>query len=151
MRIPPRLKRAFSGALAILTVTAAVFVLAPTQAAQAQAGYRVCGVHDGSRTVQALRWSGEIGSGLVVKIANGGGRTCDDKLGFMKTYYGQAYNGSKANNSFWMVRCEDFGSAITGNQWDPCRNLAVNKIYKYSSKFDKKSPDQYPRFEFWNN
>ncbi|KQM60434.1 hypothetical protein ASE64_01720 [Agreia sp. Leaf210] len=142
----------------MLAITAATFVFSPTQAANAQAGYRVCGAWNSAsaagvygKGVDLTDFPWMVGTGLVVKVANGGKGTCESKLGFMKTFYGQAYDGTLARRSFSMVTCENFGNAIGGQGWDPCSNLEVNKIYKYTSRFDEIHPVKYPGFQFWNN
>jgi hypothetical protein len=144
-------------ALAVAAVAAVA--TSPAPPAQAQSGYRVCGVYNSSTsafvdhgtTYLVPHGQQTVGTGLVVKVAKGGGRTCDSKLGFMRTFYGLAYPGSSAQFSYRMVTCEAFGSSISGTSWDPCAGLETNKIYYSSSKYDALHPVQYPAFRWWHD
>ncbi|MBT1607993.1 hypothetical protein [Curtobacterium flaccumfaciens] len=135
---------------ALLCAVSALVITGPAPA-QAQAGYRVCGAYNSSNQ------SGGYGTGLIVKVANGGDSTCQSKLQFMKKYYGNAWQGSTAVKFFSMDTCEHFAVA-TGmpqitSQLDPCPGMAVNKIYRYYSTLDLKHPSRKPHVDAqpWHN
>jgi hypothetical protein len=142
-------------AAAALSLT--VTIAAPSDAAEAQSGYRLCGAWNSGES-----WSPHgdqitrdpksvIGTGLVAKVWMKGGETCSSKIAFMQEYYGSAYATSSAKRSFRMIRCEDFAAAISGNEWDPCTNFEVNKIYRYSSVYDAVHPAPFPVFSLWHD
>ncbi|MFT7712283.1 hypothetical protein ACMT9Y_15085 [Clavibacter tessellarius] len=127
-----------------LGVTGAVMGPAPT--AQALSGYRVCGVFNSSTR-------GDLyGTGLVAMIYKDdhNNETCSKKIDFMRDHYGEAYAGSDARKTFIMVDCETFGARIGEDpQVDICRDMDVNLIYKYTSKYDAKYPGD-AGISFWH-
>jgi hypothetical protein len=153
--------RLVAGALAVAALSVTVVTFAPPEAAHAQSGYRVCGVWNSQDERSSAPhgdrnwWPGDsdlvIGTGLVTKVWMKGGETCDSKLGYMKVFYGDAYWKSTAEHSFRMSRCEDFSSAVGGQGWDMCYSMTVNKIYKYTSRWDKWHPTYNPTLTFWKD
>jgi len=113
--------------------------------AEAQSGYRVCGAWNSSDV------DGGIGTGLVVKVANGGSSTCAQKLQFMKASYGSAWKGSTAKESFSMITCEEFAAETLMQQAskidDPCPGMQVNMIYRYYSGLDLVHPSTNPHVD----
>ncbi|CAD6010835.1 protein of unknown function [Agreia sp. COWG] len=87
----------------------------------------------------------------MTKVYKNGDDTCNSKLEFMKKYYANAYSGSFASTNGVMVTCEQFADLI-GYQGDPCYEMDINKIYKYTSKYDLYNPIKgQPSFTFWHN
>lgn len=122
-------------------------VMGPAPTAQAEAGYRVCGVYNSAT-------GGQYGTGLAVKIYKDdpNNDTCTAKSDYMRRYYAQAYPGSSGDLSFVMVTCEVFGSRIGLDRGaDICPEMKVNKIYFYSSRYDKQHPTNSPGVSFWRN
>jgi hypothetical protein len=143
MKFPRALSRLLAGGLAALALSAALLTAGPAPEAQAQDNYRVCGVWNSAAS------GGEIGSGLVTKVYKRGGSTCEQKLGFMISYYGSAWQGSHAGGSFYMISCEELGKRI-GPGGDPCYGLATNAIYKFTSPNDLLHPVKTPVFSWWH-
>jgi hypothetical protein len=143
MEFPRALPRLLAGGLAALALSTALFTVGPAPEAQAQDNYRVCGVWNSAGS------PGQIGSGLVTKVYKGGADTCQQKLGFMISYYGSAWRGSDARDSFYMISCEDFAKRL-GSGGDPCYGLKTNAIYKYTSPSDKLHPVRTPAFSWWH-
>jgi hypothetical protein len=152
--------RILSAALAALALSVTAVAVAPPEAAEAQSGYRACGVFNSSTTnfptkdgrpAVVAGGSHTTGTGLVTKVWMKGGDTCDSKLGFMKLFYDRAYPGSTAIFSFRMVRCEDFSTSIGSMGWDICPTMTVNKIYRMSSHYDALHPTRYPSVAMWAN
>ncbi|MBF4625426.1 hypothetical protein [Clavibacter sp. VKM Ac-2872] len=118
----------------------------PAPAAHAERGYRVCGVYNSAT-------GGNYGTGLVVKIYKDdkNNETCSQKMDYMRRYYAQAYPGSSAQLSFVMVTCELFTSRIGADSiGDECLGTTVNKIYKYTSRYDALHPSS-PGLTFWRD
>jgi hypothetical protein len=137
-------RRTLLGAAAAVLLATVGAVALPT-AAQAQSGYRVCGVYNSSQT------TGAIGTGLVTKVwKNDNTDTCGEKVAWMETYYADAWKGSTAQYDYKMMTCEDF-AARTGTSGDPCNGMTVNKIYKNYSAFDLVHPQEHGWVEFWAN
>ncbi|MBT1631567.1 hypothetical protein [Curtobacterium flaccumfaciens] len=119
--------------------------LAVPSAAQAQSGYRVCGVFNGAQGDY------NFGTGLVTKVWKGDDSgTCDSKIDYMKQYYGAAWDHSDAVYTYRMFTCEAFAKR-TGTPGDPCDDMIVNKIYRSYSKFDLRYPQAIGRVTFWHN
>ncbi|MBF4461147.1 MULTISPECIES: hypothetical protein [unclassified Rathayibacter] len=112
--------------------------------AQAESGYRVCGVYNSAQN------SGAIGTGLVTKVwKNDNSDTCGEKVAWMAAYYGYAWTGSSAENDYRMVTCEEF-AARTGTVGDPCTDMEVNKIYRNYSAYDLRHPQAHGRVQYWH-
>jgi hypothetical protein len=128
----------------VLGVTGAV--MGPAPAAHALSGYRVCGVFNSSTRDDLY------GTGLVAMIYKDdhNNETCSKKIDYMRQYYGDAYSGSDARRTFIMVDCETFGARIGEDpQVDICRDMDVNQIYKYASRFDARYPARDAGVSFW--
>ncbi|MBT1636333.1 hypothetical protein FGG90_07650 [Clavibacter tessellarius] len=132
---------------ALLTIGLGVTgaVMGPATAAHAQPNYRVCGVYNSAT-------GGNYGTGLVAKIYKDdeNNETCSQKLDFMRAYYDQAYPTSSGRLSFVMVTCELFDTRVGAEGGsDLCRDMDVNLIYKYTSKYDAKYPGD-AGISFWH-
>jgi hypothetical protein len=129
----------------VLGVTGAV--MGPAPAAHALSGYRVCGVFNSSTRDDLY------GTGLVAMIYKDdhNNETCSKKIDYMREYYGSAYTGSDARRTFIMVDCETFGARIGEDpQVDICRDMDVNLIYEYTSKYDARYPGGGAGISFWH-
>jgi hypothetical protein len=125
-------KALLSAALAV--VLAGLGSVALPTAAEAQSGYRVCGVYNSASD------SRSIGTGLVAKIWKGDNTyTCLRKVRWMQRFYGTAWKGSSGLATYYMMDCELF-AVKTGTPGDPCDNMAVNKIYRNYSVYDYAYP-----------
>ncbi|MFT2691117.1 hypothetical protein [Clavibacter zhangzhiyongii] len=121
-------------------------VMGPAPAAHAQPNYRVCGVFNSAT-------GGLYGTGLVAKIYkdDANNETCSQKIDFMRNYYDQAYPTSSGRVSFVMVTCETFSTRVGAEKGsDLCRDMDVNLIYKYTSKYDAKYPGGAAGVSFWH-
>ncbi|QIS39728.1 hypothetical protein [Clavibacter capsici] len=145
MRRASLMSAALLALVLVLGVTGAV--MGPAPAAHALSGYRVFGVFNSSTR-------GDLyGTGLVAMIYKDdhNNETCSKKIDFMRDHYGSAYAGSSARRTFIMVDCETFGARIgEDDEVDICRDMDVNLIYRYTSKYDARYPGGAAGISFWH-
>jgi hypothetical protein len=141
-----RKSRALPAALVALGLGLTGATAGPVPAAHAERGSRVCGVFHSSTRDDLY------GTGLVVEIAKDdpNGDTCSKKADYMRAHYGSAYPGSSAVRSFSMVTCETFAARIGYRGGDICFDMEVNRIYTYTSQFDRLHPSQ-AGVRFWHD
>lgn len=127
-----------------LTILPSLFFI--SEAAHAEAGYRVCGAF-----AYRTGAGGHLTRGLVSKIDKANkDDTCGKKINFMRTYYGNAYSGKQSTDSFRMITCEDLSQHM-GVDADICKSMQANKIYKYDTVWDNYPKVTSPKVVFWHN
>jgi hypothetical protein len=137
-RTTQRTTRRIIGAAAAVVLAAAGAVGGSVPAARAQSGYRVCVAFNSSTDAD------HVGTGLVVKVRKGAVKRCSDALDWMHEEYATVYPGSTAEQTRWLMTCEDFGRALVDQPVDVCtRRLAEGVVYRYESLYDLLHPQPF--------
>jgi hypothetical protein len=128
---------------AVVVASGGVAVAGPAPTAEAESGFRVCGVYNSSN----IPSSGGVGTGLVVKVSKSGGDTCKRKIAEMERRYAAAYPGSSAKYNYRMLTCEAWMTRMAFPYSDYCPSMEKDAVYKIASPADALHPVEEPHLE----